>query len=78
MSEDRNILQAIGRLLQRYQKGTEKRKPALESKIGAKNELQKIASKDPYLNSLMLVGKMDGRTDEGALMEMRSKYPGLL
>ena len=78
MSEDRNILQAIGQLLQKYQSNKkERKKPALESKLGGNDEMRKIASKDTYLNSLMLAGKLDGRTDEGALMQLRQKYPEL-
>ena len=84
MPDNKGILNAIGRILQKYELGKTKKKKGiaavtggLQSNIGRTDVMQKIASRDPYLNSLLLSGKLDERTDEGALMGLRAKYPGI-
>ena len=75
MAEDRGILEAIGRILQQYGKGKKKKKAGLESKLGQPKVMSKVRTRDPYLNSMLAAAKFEGRTDEGALMELREQYP---
>jgi len=74
MAEDRNILDAIGQMLQKWESRKTKKKPGgLKSSIGEPSSLSK--RDQVMLKAQLLAEKMDDRTDEGALMSLRSKFP---
>jgi hypothetical protein len=74
MAEDARILEQIGRWLQAYKlKGKKKGK----KKIGLESNMRKVQTKDPFLTSMLTAAKFEGRTDEGALMELREQFPKL-
>ena len=75
MPEDRGILAAIGRLLQRdTSRGKKKKEQGLKSVLREEGTLSK---KDRLLlDTYLQVGAIEGRTDEGALMGLRDSPIG--
>ena len=74
--EDKGILETIGRLLQNYQSGKKKKQGGLESKIGQIENLTKIDTRQMLLDIALKGEKIQNRTDEGALMRLRSEGVG--
>lgn len=78
MPEDKSILDAIGSILQRWELNKAKKKKraqtGLQSKI--RDPQSTLSPKEKLMLKSQLLGdKIGGRTDEGAMMGIRKKFP---
>lgn len=80
MPDDKGILRVIGTILQKYEAGKAKKKREDRLQRGLESKLRDPQSslskrEKVLLKSQLLADRLDERTDEGALMGLRSKFP---
>ena len=81
MAEDKNILRAIGGILQRWDAARKKKKSAERLNRGLESKLSNPQStltrrENKLLDTMLKRDEVVGRTDDAALMDVRSKFPG--